>query len=85
MVVKNSIKFNSQSERKSLEETKVPPIFGLPPDALDDKKPTSDFAVPIIDFAGVHKSREAVHGNMLTETNDERDLQEVSDRSPDQR
>jgi len=60
MVVKNSIKFNSHSERKSLEETKVPPIFGLPPDALDDKKPTSDFAIPIIDFAGVHKSREAV-------------------------
>lgn len=66
MMAKNSIECYSYSERKSFQETKVPPIFGLPPVALDDKKPSvsaSGFSVPVIDFAGVHVdavSREGV-------------------------
>ncbi|CAH2038952.1 unnamed protein product [Thlaspi arvense] len=68
--------FDSYSERKAFDEakagvkglvdarvTEIPRIFRLPQGTLSDKKHSvsaSDFAIPIIDFAGVHASRELV-------------------------
>ncbi|KAF8086715.1 hypothetical protein N665_0615s0061 [Sinapis alba] len=68
--------FGSFSERKAFDETKagvkglvdahiteIPRIFRLPEGTLSDKKPSvsaSDPAIPIIDFADVHVSRELV-------------------------
>lgn len=43
--------------------TEVPRIFHVPPDALAENKPSPDFKIPIIDFAGVQVdsvSREAI-------------------------
>ncbi|CAA7015337.1 unnamed protein product [Microthlaspi erraticum] len=63
MVSKNSVEFEGLIEAQS---TEVPPISGLPPVALDDKKPSvsaSDFSVPTIDLASVHvdaASREGI-------------------------
>ncbi|KAF8111608.1 hypothetical protein N665_0074s0132 [Sinapis alba] len=68
--------FDSFSERKAFDEnkegvkglvdadiTEVPRIFRLPQGTLSDKKPSlsaSNLAIPIIDFADVHVSRERV-------------------------
>ncbi|KAL1188819.1 1-aminocyclopropane-1-carboxylate oxidase-like protein 7 [Cardamine amara subsp. amara] len=66
MVAKNSIECNFENDLKSTDETKVPPLFGLPSVALSEEKPSvpaSDFAIPIIDFEGVHAdslSRESI-------------------------
>ncbi|CAA7043639.1 unnamed protein product [Microthlaspi erraticum] len=79
MSIKNLIEFDSYSERKAFDETKagvkglvdaqiteIPRISRLPQGTLADKKTSvsaSDFAIPIIDFAGVHvdaASREVV-------------------------
>ncbi|ESQ36488.1 hypothetical protein EUTSA_v10009937mg [Eutrema salsugineum] len=63
MVAKNSTEFDCKSfdETKAAvveaQNTEVPPIFGFPPVAFDDKTPSvsaSDFSIPIIDFAGIH-------------------------------
>uniref|UniRef100_A0A1J3GZJ6 1-aminocyclopropane-1-carboxylate oxidase-like protein 6 n=3 Tax=Noccaea caerulescens TaxID=107243 RepID=A0A1J3GZJ6_NOCCA len=70
MSTKNSIEFDSYSERKAFDETKagvkglvdvqiteIPRIFRLSQGTLADNKhfvSASDFAIPIIDFSGVH-------------------------------
>ncbi|CAL9213670.1 unnamed protein product [Arabidopsis halleri] len=67
---------DSYSERKAFDETKtgvkglvdahiteIPRIFRLPQGVLPDKKTSvsaSDFAIPIIDFEGLHVSREDI-------------------------
>jgi hypothetical protein len=72
--------FDSYSERKAFDETKtgvkglidahiteIPRIFCLPQGSLSDKKPfvsTTDFAIPIIDFEGLHVSREDIVGKI---------------------
>ncbi|VVA89932.1 unnamed protein product [Arabis nemorensis] len=74
MAANTSTEFDSYSERKAFDETKagvkglvdaqvteIPRIFHDPLGTLDNKKPhVSDFAIPIIDFASFHVSRESV-------------------------